>query len=696
MTPRVRARPDARAWSVFARPAAPAILAALACGGLFAQAAVVRPGHPSLTQGAVSVRLPVAGGAWREDLERTRALLEEGNLEDAFTALRRLRGQGARALVPAEPGRYMAVDLLADAMLLSLSPAQRRAFTDFFLELSLRAEAAWKAGEPGARDALAREFTVTPAGLRALEAEADGLFEAGAFGAAVEKWRLLAQLGDTASAELAYRMGVACLLSGDEDGLLEAIGRLGSVPGGAELRRAFLAWKDEGGRPRLRGQPRDASAFAHGGRLPPPAPFTEGGIAWRTTRGLWASAAADRFDPVSHDAMDRHAVVFDGVVYVPDGDARVWLVDLAWGKVFGTLEHARRGRAGFVRFEHVARAPQAILADRDLVAVTCVTRLDDARYFQGYAITVPIPQRVLFVHSRRDRELLWRSDGVPGLETFSVVGTPVLRDGILYVPGWVKDGFINVYVCALDAARGTLLWQRLVCGSQLETTIFGEMLREPFGVTLAASGRELFVLTHMGAIGALRACDGVIRWLTTYDTIPVPVQLGSYSPAVRPVAWADNPIVIHGDALCVAPRDAASLLRVSARTGEILAACRVTQATRHLLGIAGGAVLCAGQRGLDAVAWEDFRMRPLVRLGPGDMLQGRPALTEQGVYFCVVGAAPGLYFHSFATGARTRVAAGEGHDAPFEGGNVTVAGTRVLVTSDGAVTAYVDAVEGAP
>ena len=114
-------------------------------------------------EGAAALSIPVAGGEWNEELARTAAAFAEGRLNDGLPGLRRLLGEGARALLPVADGRYMAVDLIARGHVAALTAAEKDAFATLFEDLSGQYLRGWKGGDPAARAALAgaRTYTAT-------------------------------------------------------------------------------------------------------------------------------------------------------------------------------------------------------------------------------------------------------------------------------------------------------------------------------------------------------------------------------------------------------------------------------------------------------------------------------------------------------------------------------------------------------
>jgi len=658
-------------------------------------------------EGAAALSIPVAGGEWNEELARTAAAFAEGRLNDGLPGLRRLLGEGARALLPVADGRYMAVDLIARGHVAALTAAEKDAFATLFEDLSGQYLRGWKGGDPAARAALARELVLTRAGRAALDEEAAELFESGAFDGAEEIWRFLAVIEGGGAPDLWRRIGLARLLSGDLKGCEEAAAAAAGgdeSPAEKEACARVLAEQMAGpnARPRHGGAARSAAFDVSGAPLPR-ASFTRGAVKWRTLP-LWGRGDPESpFAPVA--PCRRFAVARDGIAYVTDGVGGVYCFDCATGKLADSYPSPLRAR--LERFEHVEQAVQSVVVTAEHVIGSFVVRVEEPTEFHAYSITEPIPYRSLCVFNRRDKTLAWRSDLTAGLEGLSVVGTPVVRGETLYLAGWIKEGFINVYAAAVDVHTGNVLWRRLLCGSQLGTTLFGEMAAEPYAMMLAADGDQLFVATQMGTIAALRRSDGCLRWLVTYEMLPVPMQYGARLLAERPSVWAESPVLAGAGAVIAAPRDSRALLRLDARTGEILRSWRAADRRAWLLGELGGSVYVATGGALYALDEEDLNARLLLELARTETVVGRPALTAEGVYFTgrtqLTAKERGetgrthridLWFYAFESRTRQRVAGAERE--ALEAGNVDVAGGLVLVTSPRAVTAFSPPEEGAP
>jgi len=649
---------------------------------------------PSGEAPSAPLRIPVADGSLSEEIARTRRLLKEGDPAEGVRLLRRLLGRTVERVVEVEPGRYAAVEVVVRSLLGSLGPEAKRAFEETFGDLARDRERAWSSrGGRAQRDALARELPLTAAGRRALAAQAVERFEAADFEGACGKWTYLLSFGNRGKEPgLRQRIALARLLAGDREGFESVKRLLGATGGSSGAWGRLAAWKrkvERDSAERVLGAPRHRAVFDRQGFSPPPAPFKSGVVMWRTAPVF---QTADEFSRAAGRTNGRYAVPFAGRVYTSQFEY-FFEFDGESGKILymGKVPFLAGGLYGWD--PDVERSPQALVVSERYLIGTFIVRVEKSDSFMSFAITEPIPFRRLFVFFRSDRRPAWRSDAVPGLRELNITGEPLLRGDTLYVGGWVKEGFINSYVAAVDLPTGKVIWKRLICGSQVRTTMFGEMAVEPYGVSMAVRGDLLFVATHAGAIAALKRDDGRIRWITTYERISSPSVYRRTFFMVSPsrAVWADNPLLVTRKDLVAAPRDSSLLLRLSADTGKVIRKLNVRLSPRmpYLLGIREGVLYRAGRMGIDALSL-DFRTSRLCR--PGEIV-GRPALTREGIYFCTVG---GLQFYDFASRKIRPVFRWPKIAGLENAGNVFVGERGVYVAGNRRISAYGAPQGGAP
>lgn len=186
-----------------------------------------------------------------------------------------------------------------------------------------------------------------------------------------------------------------------------------------------------------------------------------------------------------------------------------------------------------------------------------------------------IASRRLFAWHRDTGEVIWQhfdSRGGPITNRFSghdVCGSPLIEDGVLYVPTYDQTGAIAYYVSAYDAGTGEPLWRRLVCSSGQEVNMFGNARQEFAAAPLALHEGVLYGTTNLGVCYAANAHDGSLRWVAGYDTIPLPpTRLRDQRP--RQVYFANNPPAIVDGVLCCTPLDSEYALGIDIETGRLM------------------------------------------------------------------------------------------------------------------------------
>ena len=97
--------------------------------------------------------------------------------------------------------------------------------------------------------------------------------------------------------------------------------------------------------------------------------------------------------------------------------------------------------------------------------------------------------------------------------------------------------------------------------------MFGRPIREPVVSPLAARGGDVYVCTNLGAVAALEARTGTLRWLARYPTTRIPATAG-FQPKKREPTFETNPVCATDDVVIVAPSDARACLAFDRRTGE--------------------------------------------------------------------------------------------------------------------------------
>lgn len=278
----------------------------------------------------------------------------------------------------------------------------------------------------------------------------------------------------------------------------------------------------------------------------------------------------------------RHRVaVGDGLVFASDGyelsaweagtGAERWRFggDPAWESLGGDEVDLLEEAAS----EHFLSVP--VLAEGVLLCVLQETvALGRADSFGRIRIRRPLPARRLHAFDPASGRLLWRAaapwDGVEETEPRGIAcGAPAVSGGRVYLPVYDAIGTIDFSLQCLDLRTGRPLWKRFLASGQLESNLFGNVLKE-LAVPPPLAGLDLVqVCSHLGTFHALDAADGALRWTRTYARMRVePTESGRV--ARRPQILGSN--LGGGDATRVAwaPADGTSITLLDAESGALL------------------------------------------------------------------------------------------------------------------------------
>jgi len=191
-----------------------------------------------------------------------------------------------------------------------------------------------------------------------------------------------------------------------------------------------------------------------------------------------------------------------------------------------------------------------------------------------------------------DRERLEFDEG-----KWAVEGAPVCNGETVFV-GLRRSTFRSeAHVAALDARTGRLLWRRKICSA--DTPGHG-LLNEASHNLLTLQGDSLYYNTNLGAVAAISARDGAIRWVYRYERSRGGNRLSPPKNFMRDL----NPCVYHHGLVMSAPADSSSIFAVDAETGQVAWTCRQLpeeDQPLHLLGVGHGNLIATG----DSVWWID-------------------------------------------------------------------------------------------
>lgn len=266
--------------------------------------------------------------------------------------------------------------------------------------------------------------------------------------------------------------------------------------------------------------------------------------------------------------------------------------------------------------------------------------------------------------------LVWRAN--PDDKDWAFEGAPLCDGTSVYVAMRRSDILPQAHVACFDAQSGRLRWRKFICAA--ETPGRG-MFYETTHNLLTLNRQTLYYNTNLGAIAALSAHDGQVRWISLY---PRDRQGDLLHPDPH---WCRdlNPCLYDRGTLLVAPTDSRRIFALDATTGQVLwqTGPEVNDVV-HLLGVSGNDLIASGNRlywirvkgepGQVRHVWPDSSER--LGFGRGLLAQGR-------VYFPT---RENLYVFDAHTaqqeGVISLVAQG------VAGGNLLVAQGRLLIAGN--------------
>ncbi|MCA1686320.1 MAG: PQQ-binding-like beta-propeller repeat protein, partial [Planctomycetia bacterium] len=194
-----------------------------------------------------------------------------------------------------------------------------------------------------------------------------------------------------------------------------------------------------------------------------------------------------------------------------------------------------------------------------------------------------------------------RKPGDPSNRNLGFEGTPVADARSVYVALTDRREQTSTYVAALDAETGATRWVRyLGAASSDAENMFGMNMGMGMGGgasndfghrLLTLSGPTLYYQTNLGAVAALDAESGAIRWVATYPRL----DRVSGAPHDRDL----NPAIVHDGLVIVAPDDASAVYAFDAAGGRLVWKTRPLPdeaKLTHLLGVAKGRLIATGDR----------------------------------------------------------------------------------------------------
>jgi outer membrane protein assembly factor BamB len=419
-------------------------------------------------------------------------------------------------------------------------------------------------------------------------------------------------------------------------------------------------------------------------------PLYQGGFTWRRV-------AEGPKEPLSY-----HPVVVGGKVLFADED-RVFAFNLRDGTpAWPTVKYPKEGiifPVGEVPAAAVSRQPYVgvprftLTAHGDKLFVRLGSPITSS--VESYVTQKPTSSLICLDLAYQGRPV-WEAKAP---DEWAFEGAPVTDGARVYAAQRRRGSTARTRVVCFDAETGRALWQRFVCGA--ETPARGQV-DECTHNLLTLHQDTLYYSTNLGAVAALSAQDGSIRWITLYARAKsVAGEASTLFPAYMHRDL--TPCLYHNGLLFVAPSDCDAVLALVASTGQMLGAaleetarCRPNGPTAvHLLGVVGDYLIASG----DKVWWLNVkRLRdkgefyreaiPGEEDGGGFRLEqayGRGVIVGEQVYVPTREAIP--VFHGRSPGKLARQPI---QLAPRKagGGNLVVTDTHLLIVGTHAMFGF--------
>ncbi len=183
--------------------------------------------------------------------------------------------------------------------------------------------------------------------------------------------------------------------------------------------------------------------------------------------------------------------------------------------------------------------------------------------------------------------LVWKAAAEP---EWAFEGAPVAADGRVFVAMRRQGVRVQAHVACFDADNGRMLWRRFVCAAESPGK---GVLYECSNQLLSFDHGTLYCNTNLGAVAAIEAESGRVRWVALYPRV-----VGG--DALHPTShWQrdPSPCLVDRSIVFVAPADSPHLFAYDAASGHLLwqSTEQLAEVT-HLLGTCGPWLLAGGAR----------------------------------------------------------------------------------------------------
>jgi outer membrane protein assembly factor BamB len=655
-----------------------------------------------------TVELDLADRTTRTYLDRVQEYLADGQWDEAVRTLRQVMEDAGEKLLPVSPRRFVDVRDYCHLQLVGLPPEALSLYRSRIDPLAAK----WYEQGIAARDSALLSNVVQQAlasswADEALNALGEIALESADYAAARAYWekiiprpppdggpRTWLSVADTDLdlAAIRARLVLTSILEGSRSRARDELAALAELHPGArgilggrevdlvEALEALLAESVDWPQPPVDDDWPTFAGAPSRHKTVPRAPDV-GRVAWRVP--LRESLPADRL--LSDSEVPAHRVAEDGarpLSYHPvvvgnlvlvNSQVEILAMDVASGRPAWGLGSAEIFRDQFDASVHALYHPSSSLG----VPRFTMTVFGDRLYARmGTSVTACPPQPgstggagyLVALDLAAQGRLAWKI--APDGPDWAFEGSPVSDGSNLYVAMRRGDVRPQIHVACFDAETGNRRWRCFVAAADtLARGTFYEITHN----LLTLHRDTLYLNTNLGAIAAVSAREGSVKWVALYPR----VLKGSLLDRPPHYARDLNPCLYDRGTLLVAPSDSGRIYAVDAACGQILWRTGTeVEDVVHLLGVSGDNLLASGRRlywiGLSR---EDAgEVRHIWPEGSDNLGYGRGLLAGDFVYWPTRET---IHVFQHATGRHVReislLARG------VTGGNLLVGGGRLLI-----------------
>lgn len=219
---------------------------------------------------------------------------------------------------------------------------------------------------------------------------------------------------------------------------------------------------------------------------------------------------------------------------------------------------------------------------------------------------------------------------------------PTYDNGSLYVMTvQISPSTLDAFAASFDANNGRLLWRTQICSGQPIT--FMSRVQPDRGLPVAVANRTVFIVTNLGAVAALDAGSGAVKWIRVYDRVKTSQQnmWGIADMCQNHDIWAPNPPIVYENSVIVTPQDSEWIYSYNIETGarkwemwryrEDIPHRPDARGLRHVLGIVDNTLVLSGED----VRFVNLRNghRAHMPVAPESPIRGRGAVTANQILF---------------------------------------------------------------